>query len=144
MNRFRRVKGDINNNFEGVDGMVQELREIAWGVLGRLDEVGLGGTCVWDTREREAKVWAIGHWYVSPSGCRLKLLYCTSRSGLLLLGRRADDQSYRYSLVVEVYPDSAKGMSSHNHNQHKETHPRTTTPFHGHPPRKTSTAAPQK
>lgn len=49
--------------------MIQELREIAWSVLGRLDEEGVRGTCIWDKGEREAKVWAIGHWYVT-SGCQ--------------------------------------------------------------------------
>jgi hypothetical protein len=62
MNRFRRVKGDIDNGFEVVDRMIRELREISWDVLGRLDEEGLRGTCIWDKEDREAKVWAIGHW----------------------------------------------------------------------------------
>jgi len=68
MNNFRRTKGDTDNGFEKVDEMIQRLREISWGVLGKLDEEGLKGTCVWDRGEREAKVWAIGHWYVRPIG----------------------------------------------------------------------------
>jgi hypothetical protein len=62
MNKFRRVKGDTENNYEKVDKMIQECREIAWSVLGRLDEDGLKEVCVWNTRDKEAKVWAIGHW----------------------------------------------------------------------------------
>ena len=68
MNKFRRVKGDTEDNFRGVDGMIQELREIGWSVLGKLDEEGVRGTCIWDKEDREARVWAIGHWYVRPVG----------------------------------------------------------------------------
>jgi alpha-mannosidase len=80
MNRFRRVKGDTENNFKGVDKMIEELREISWSVLGRLDEEGLRGTCIWDKGEREARVWAIGHWYVRPLG-RLISLACLGVKG---------------------------------------------------------------
>jgi hypothetical protein len=66
MNRFRRYAGDTDNNYAKVDEMIQECREIAWKVLGRLDEKGLKEVCVWNTevKNKEAKVWAIGHWYV--------------------------------------------------------------------------------
>jgi len=81
MNKFRRVKGDTEDNFSGVDGMIQELREISWGVLGKLDEEGVRGTCVWDKWDREARVWAIGHWYVRPAGrC---FVFTTDRSNLM-------------------------------------------------------------
>lgn len=65
MNKFRRRAGDADNNFEQVDEMIQECRRIAWTVLGKLDEQGLKKVCVWNKDEKEAKVWAIGHWCVS-------------------------------------------------------------------------------
>ena len=84
MNKFRRVKGDMDDNYKGVDKMIQELREISWSVLGRLDEDGLKGTCVWDKSEREARVWAIGHWYVRlrPQGLLVSLVVLGDQSVL--------------------------------------------------------------
>jgi len=84
MNKFRRVKGDTDDNYKGVDKMIQELREISWSVLGRLDEDGLKGTCVWDKSEREARVWAIGHWYVHlrPQGHLISLTFLGDASVL--------------------------------------------------------------
>jgi hypothetical protein len=79
MNKFRRVKGDTENNFEGVDKMIQELREISWSVLGRLDEDGLKGTCIWDKGDREARVWAIGHWYVHSRPLGRQFINSTDR-----------------------------------------------------------------
>lgn len=84
MNKFRRVKGDMDDNYKGVDNMIQELREISWSVLGRLDEDGLKGTCVCDKSEREARVWAIGHWYVHgrPVGRLVSLIFLGDSSVL--------------------------------------------------------------
>jgi len=81
MNKFKRVKGDTEDNFSGVDKMIQELRDISWGVLGKLDEEGVRGTCIWDKSDREGRVWAIGHWYVRLVG-RL-LIFPTDRSNLM-------------------------------------------------------------
>lgn len=62
MNRFRRIEGDENDNFAGVDSMINECRKIAWSVLGSLDEESLKKVCVWNKEDKEAKIWAIGHW----------------------------------------------------------------------------------
>lgn len=64
MNAFRRVAGDGADNFAGADAMIGGLRSIAWEVLGDLDEESLQKVCVRDTQDRDAKVWAIGHWWV--------------------------------------------------------------------------------
>ena len=80
MNKFRRVKGDTENNLQGVDKMIQELREISWSVLGKLDEEGVRGTCIWDKGDREARVWAIGHWYVHHRPIGRRLISPTHRS----------------------------------------------------------------
>lgn len=61
MNTFRRVEGDEED--KGLlDGMAQKCRDIAWGVLGSLDEASTKKLAVWDKSEREAKIWGIGHW----------------------------------------------------------------------------------
>jgi hypothetical protein len=62
MNRFRRRAGDEDDNYKKVDEMIQECRRIAWTVLGELDEEGLKKVCVFNKEDKEAKVWAIGHW----------------------------------------------------------------------------------
>jgi len=122
MNKFRRVKGDTENNFEGVDKMIQELREISWSVLGKLDEEGVRGTCIWDQGDREARVWAIGHWYVHHRPIGRWPIHPTDRSELPVFSGtvrmdpyEADYQSYRYSLVVEVHPNPAEGKSPATH-----------------------------
>jgi hypothetical protein len=105
MNKFRRIKGDTDNNYEGVDEMIQELRQISWSVLGNLDEDGLKGTCFWDKGDREARVWAIGHWYVHsrPLGRHFILLFpfdvpclrcCPGLQGNLNQWCEADYQPY--------------------------------------------------
>ncbi len=63
MNTFRRIEGD-DKDLGLVDDMVQKCREIGWDVLGRLDDDGLRKGCLGNREEREAKIWAIGHWCV--------------------------------------------------------------------------------
>lgn len=67
MNRFKRTAGDQANNFAGVDAMLQECRKIGWDVIGSLDEESLKQVAVNNLDVIEAKVWAIGHWYVRVS-----------------------------------------------------------------------------
>ncbi len=61
MNAFRRTDGDENDP-RLLDEVVNRCREIAWEVLGPLDEKSLKRLCVWDRKERPGQIWAIGHW----------------------------------------------------------------------------------
>ena len=65
MNAFTRFEGDEQGD-RLVDGMMQKCREMAWQVLGTLDERGLSKACTRTSERREAKMWAIGHWYDFP------------------------------------------------------------------------------
>jgi len=69
MNAFTRFEGDEQGD-RLVDDMLQRCREMAWQVLGRLDEGSLKKACARSPEKREARMWAMGHWYVCPlSAC---------------------------------------------------------------------------
>ena len=63
MNAFTRLEGDEEGE-RLVDGMMQKCREMAWEVMGDLSEENLGKVCTRSTEEREARMWAMGHWFV--------------------------------------------------------------------------------
>ena len=64
MDAFRRVPGDKKDP-DLLTPVVEHCRSIAWKVLGSLSEEDRKALAPWDPNvQPNAKVWAIGHWYV--------------------------------------------------------------------------------
>lgn len=63
MSTFRRFEDDHPDAMTLRQDNLQKCRDIAWEVLGRLDEDGLKRTAVHKVRDGEKTyIWGIGHW----------------------------------------------------------------------------------
>lgn len=72
MSTFQRVEDDAPNALTVREDNIQQCRNIAWEVLGDLDEEGLKRTAVHKVRDGEkTHIWGIGHWYVQTQKGRL-------------------------------------------------------------------------
>jgi alpha-mannosidase len=79
MNKFK--SSDHYETREQLVQLLRQCREIGWKVLGPLDDASRKKLCTWDDEcGPEAKVWAIGHWYVLY---HLKLARYTNQSNHL-------------------------------------------------------------
>lgn len=68
MNTFRRVDGDEGDE-SLVDAVVRRCREVSQSVLGPLDHDSQQSLAAYNPDcAANAKIWAIGHWYVSVVG----------------------------------------------------------------------------
>lgn len=60
MNTFRRTADQTS---EELDAMLLRCREVGWKILGNLAEEQVKELAVWKgNEERDADIWAIGHW----------------------------------------------------------------------------------